>query len=341
MALPGLTLAIDHRADFETIMATGIHALTRFMESGDTSGRINGIDLPDISLWAMWAVQQYAKTVGHDDARRLYASFISTTLDYLLANRHPNLKVDAANGLVTTNGTESPVSWMNSTHNGRPIIPRSGYLVEFNALWYNALCFAAALLEGDSAYDDKCRTYRDAADKMAQPFVDMFLNDSGYLFDYVDGNYASPEVRPNMAVAIGLDYSPLNRRQRKGVLDIVTRELLTPKGLRTLSPKSYGYRPFYLGSPEEREQALHQGPARPWLMGFYAEAYFKVFGFSGVSYIDRMLIGFEDEMSNGCIGSLSQLYDGNPPFSGRGAVSHATNVAEVLRTVRLIKRFNN
>ena len=141
-----------------------------------------------------------------------------------------------------------------------------------------------------------------------------------------------------MAIAIGMDYSPLDRRQRKSVLDVVTRELLTPKGLRTLSPKSYGYRPHYLGSPEEREFAMHNGPARPWLMGFYADAYLRVFGMSGIGYIDRMLIGFEDEMTQGCIGSLSQLYDGNPPYVGRGAVSHATNVAEVLRTYRALKR---
>ena len=176
---------------------------------------------------------------------------------------------------------------------------------------------------------------------MAQPFVDTFLNDAGYLYDWVEANYAEPSVRPNMAVAIGLDYSPLTRRQRKTVLDVVTRELLTPKGLRTLSPKSYGYRPAYLGSPREREEALHQGPSRPWLMGFYADAYLKVFGMSGVGYIDRMLIGFEDDMATGCIGSLSQLYDGNPPFSGRGAVSHATNVAEVLRTIRTLKKFES
>jgi glycogen debranching enzyme len=175
---------------------------------------------------------------------------------------------------------------------------------------------------------------------MRQPFVDTFLNDGGYLYDYVNGSFADPSVRPNMAVAIGMDYSPLDRRQRKSVLDVVTRELLTPKGLRSLSPKSYGYRPFYLGSPYERELALHQGPARPWLIGFYADAYLRVFGMSGVSYIDRMLIGFEDEMSQGCVGALSQLYDGNPPFSGRGAVSHATNVAEVLRTLRTLKRLN-
>ena len=176
---------------------------------------------------------------------------------------------------------------------------------------------------------------------MKQPFIDTFLNDYGYLYDYVNGSYADPSVRPSMAIAIGLDYSPLDRRQRKGVLDVVTRELLTPKGLRTLSPKSYGYRPFYLGSPYDREMAMHNGPSRPWLMGFYADAYLKVFGRSGVSYIDRMLIGFEEEMSQGCIGSLSQLYDGNPPFSGRGAISHGTNIAEVLRTLRTLRRFDH
>lgn len=341
MSLPGLTLAIDHRADFEAIMATGSAALRRYMETDETDSRINGIDLPDIPLWAMWAVQQYAKNAGMDRARELYTDFVAAVLDYILAGGHENLKVDSDNGLLVTDGTEKPVSWMNANHEGRPIIPRSGYLVEFNALWYNALMFGAALAEGNDALASRRLAWTEAADRMKQPFIDMFLNDSGYLYDYVDGRYASPEVRPNMAVAIGLDYSPLDRRQRKGVLDVVTRELLTPKGLRTLSPKSFGYRPNYLGSPDERELALHQGPARPWLMGFYAEAYLKVFGHSGVSYIDRMLIGFEDEMTEGCVGSLSQLYDGNPPFRGRGAVSHATNVAEVLRTVRLIKRFSN
>ncbi|MDE6301786.1 MAG: amylo-alpha-1,6-glucosidase [Muribaculaceae bacterium] len=339
MALPGLTLAIDHRDDFEKIMTTAMHALERFMATGEESRRIHGIEHPDIPLWALWAVQQYAKNEGNERARQLYTEFVTSVTDYILADGHPNLKVNPDNGLLTTDGTERPVSWMNSNHDGRPVIPRSGYLVEFNALWYNALRFAAELTEGNEALAERREAWIAAADKMRQPFVNMFLNDSGYLYDYVDGRYASPEVRPNMAVAIGLDHSPLDRRQRKSVLDVVTRELLTPKGLRTLSPKSYGYRPNYLGSPAEREDALHQGPARPWLMGFYASAYLKVFGMSGVGYIDRMLIGFEDEMSEGCIGSLSQLYDANPPYRGRGAVSHATNVAEVLRTVRLIKRF--
>ncbi len=338
MALPGLTLAIDHRADFEAIMATALKALLRYADSGETSKDIRGIDLPDIPLWALWAIQQYAKWTGSDAARKLYLPAVTLLVDYVLDGRHPNLYVDPETGLLSTDGHDKAVSWMNSMLYGAPVVRRTGRLVEFNALWYNALMFAAALAEGHEDLAGRREAWLAEAEKMKQPFIDTFLNEAGYLYDFVDGAYAEPSVRPNMAIAIGLDYSPLDRRQRKRVLDVVTRELLTPKGLRTLSPKSYGYRPCYLGSPEEREFAMHNGPSRPWLIGFYADAYLRVFGMSGAGYIDRMLIGFEDEMSNQCIGSLSQLYDGNPPYTGRGAVSHATNVAEVLRTYRMLKR---
>ena len=334
MALPGATIAINHREDFEKITETALKAAKHFMETGELDPRIQGIDLPDIPLWGIWALQQYAKAYGRDEARKRYLDTIIKTINFILDQKHPFLKVDE-NGMLTTDGTQKPMSWMNASLGGRPIVARTGYLVEFNALWYNALIFASRLTEG-TPDEEK---FKGIAEKMAQPFITMFLNDYGYLYDYVNGTYADPSVRPNMAIAIGLDYSPLDRRQRKRVLEIVTRELLTPKGLRTLSPKSYGYRPNYLGSPEDREMALHNGPARPWLMGFYSDAYLKVFGMSGISYIDRMLIGFEDEMTQGCIGSLSQLYDANPPFTGRGAISHVTNVAEVLRTLTTLKKF--
>lgn len=339
MSLPGNTLAIGHREDFERIAATALAALDKFINTGEKSARIHGIDLPDIPLWATWALQQYAKMEGRQAATQKYLAELSKILDYILDGKHPNLFIND-DGLLSTDGSHVPASWMNSVVDGRPVVPRSGKIVEFNALFYNALMFAADLAADAPGYEAETKKWASHAAKMKQSFINVFLNESGYLYDYVDGNYADPSVRPNMAIAIGLDYSPLDRRQRKGVLDIVTRELLTPKGLRSLSPRSYGYRPFYLGSPLERELALHQGPARPWLMGFYAEAYLRVFGMSGVSYIDRMLIGFEDEMSQGCIGSLSQLYDGNPPFNGRGAISHATNIAEVLRTLYTLKKFN-
>ena len=334
MALPGATIAINHREDFEKIMATALKALRNFMTTGELDKRIMGIDLPDNPLWAIWAIQQYAKAYSREEASERYLGDLRAILDYILAGKHPMLYLDPENGMVSTDGTGKPMSWMNASLGGRSVVPRTGYLVEFNALWYNALVFATRLTQGE----EQAR-YQAAADKMAEPFVHTFLNDYGYLYDYVNGTYADPSVRPNMAIAIGLDYSPLDRRQRKRILDIVTRELLTPKGLRTLSPKSFGYRPNYLGSPEEREMALHNGPSRPWLIGFYSDAYLKVFGMSGVSYIDRMLIGFEDEMTQGCIGSLSQLYDANPPYVGRGAISHVTNVAEVLRTLTTLKKF--
>lgn len=339
MSLPGVTIAINHRDDYEAIMATAQKALVNFMATGQLDNRIHGIDLPDVSLWAMWALQQYRKAYGSEQTRERYMAFICQILDYIIANRHPNLRLED-NGLVFSAGTSTPISWMNAAHDGRPIIPRTGYLVEFNALWYNALMFASQLAEGVETLADQRAQWLEIAGKLKESFQQTFINDYGYLFDYVHGNYADPSVRPNMAVAIGLDHSPLDRKQRKSVLDVVTRELLTPKGLRTLSPKSFGYRPFYIGSPEDRELALHNGTARPWLIGFYAEAYLKVFGMSGVGYVDRMLIGFEDEMSGvGCVGSLSQLYDGNPPFSAHGAISHAVNVGEVLRTLTNLKKF--
>lgn len=339
IALPGTTLAINHNEDFHDIMATASKALENYIENELLDPRIHGIDLPDVPLWAVWSIQQYAKALGFDAARERYMPFIAKILNWIIAGGHANLQVETS-GLVGTTGTNTPVSWMNVTSNGWPLIPRSGLLVEFNALWYNALMFAYNLSEGVDTYAKDRETWLTIADQAKPAFIDTFLNDYGYLYDYVNGHHADLAVRPNMAIAIGLDYSPLDRRQRKGVLDVVTRELLTPKGLRTLSPKSYGYQPFYVGSPEERERAYHNGPARPWLMGMCADAYIKVFGMSGISYIDRMLIGFEDEMSQNCIGTISQLYDGNPPFTGRGAISQATNVAEVLRTLRNLKKLN-
>ncbi len=342
MALPGSTLCIDHPKDFEQIFATASAALLKFLDKGMTDTVIQNLDAPDIPLWALWAVQEYAARYGMEQTRANYGDFVSRVIDDILADKHPNLHVDDR-GLIETAGHRTAASWMAATMPGStvPLIPRTGYLVELNALWYDALQFAIELFDGDSAFDDRREKWSGVSASFAPAFISMFLNEAGYLWDYVERSGPNPEVRPNMAIAIGLRHTPLDRRQRKGVLDVVTRELLTPKGLRTLSPKSGNYRPLYVGTPEERAKAHHNGPARPWLMGFYASAYLKVFGMSGVGYIDRMLIGFEEEMSQGCIGSLSQLYDGNPPFNGHGAVSHAVNVAEVLRALTTLRKFES
>ena len=339
IALPGCTLAIDHTEDYHVIMDTFLKALRRFLDDGIKDKTIHEIDLPDIPLWVIWALQQYRHFEGMEACRKLYGEEILALISDIISGKVPNLNLDD-NGLLSTSGRDVPVSWLSASINGKPIIPRSGYLVEFNALWYNALCFACALYEDMPEKEAELKPLADIAARAKQSFIEVFLNDFGYLYDYVDGAYTDLSVRPDMAIAIGLDYSPLDRRQRKKVLDFVTRELLTPKGLRSLSPKSQGYNPIYVGGPIEREYAVHQGPARPWLFGFYADAYLRVFGYSGISFIERMLIGYDDEMTEGCIGSLSEMYDGNPPYTGRGAVSTAKNVGEILRILKNVKELN-
>lgn len=339
IALPGCTLAIDHEDDYHAITGTFLKALHKFLDEGIKDSTIHEIDLPDIPLWTIWALQQYKHFAGVKECRERYGEDVLSLIEAIIEDKVPNLHL-TANGLLTTNGRDIPVSWLSASINGKPIIPRSGFLVEFCALWYNALCFAVALYEDVDEKKEYLTKLKSIADKCKESFINTFLNDYGYLYDYVEGSYVDLSVRPDMAIAIGLDYSPLDRRQRRKVLDFVTRELLTPKGLRSLSPKSQGYNPIYVGGPIEREHAVHQGPARPWLFGFYADAYLKVFGYSGISFIGRMLIGYDDEMTEGCIGSLSEMYDGNPPYTGRGAVSTAKNVGEILRCLRTVKELN-
>lgn len=340
MSLPGTTFLINHPKEFDEIMNTAIKALYKFMESGQLDKNLQLIDLPDIPLWAIWAIQSYAKKFGLEDTKIKYGQFVTDLLNYIIDRKHPYLILND-NGLVWADGKQKPISWMDSSNaDGTPIVPRSGYLVEFNALWYNALSFGIALLENGKENESQIEKWKLIANTASESFINTFMNDFGYLYDYVDGNYTDLSVRPNMIIAAGLDYSPLDKRQRKSVLDVVTRELLTPKGLRTLSPKSFGYNPTYHGTPEEREKAYFQGTVRPWLISFFTDAYIKVFGVSRIPFIERMMIGFEDEMSQGCIGSLSELYDGNPPFTGRGAISFATNVAGVLSVLRLFKNLH-
>lgn len=339
IALPGCTLAIDHQSDYEAIMETFLKSLIRFLHEGVKDKTIGEIDLPDIPLWTIWAIQQYRRSVNSTACRERYGKDVKELVEAIREGKVPNLYFNS-DGLLYTHGEHTPVTWLSASINGKPIIPRTGYIVEFNALWYNAVRFLISLYENDESEHFYVEGLRELAATIKESFLATFLNDFGYLYDYVNGSYTDLEVRPNMAIAIGLEYSPLDRRQRKKVLDLCTRELLTPKGLRSLSPKSYSYNPTYVGGPIEREYAVHQGPARPWLFSFYADAYFKVFGLSGLSFIERMLIGYEDEMTEGCIGSLSEMYDGNPPYTGRGAVSTAKNVGEILRTIKNVKEFN-
>ena len=339
ISLPGLTLSIEEQDYFELVMKTATVGLREFMQEKPISVKIYEIEQPDVLLWAVWTMQQYAKETSKEKCKDMYGDLIKEIIIYIMNNKHPNLFLDD-NGLVRTNGRDFAVTWMNSTVNGQPVIPRTGYIVEFNALWYNALMFVGSLFERDEQEDDFCEMLIDLADKCKYSFVSTFLNDYGYLFDYVDGNMMDWSVRPNMIFPVAFDFSPLNQEQKKKVLDVCTRELLTPKGLRTLSPKSGGYNPMYVGPQTQRDYAYHQGTAWPWLGGFYMEACLKLFKRTRLSFIERQMVGYEDEMMNHCLGTIPELFDGNPPFKGRGAISFAMNVAEILRTLELLEKYN-
>lgn len=338
IALPGLTLSIEETHYFDLVMKTAQKGLLEFIEGKPLSVHIYEMEQPDVPLWAVWCVQQYARKEGFDKCLENYGDFVKTVVKFIEQGKHPNLQV-MENGLLYTNGKDKAVTWMNATVGGRPVIPRTGYIVEFNALWYNALKFCEHLARLADCPKDAKHLEKFAA-KVKASFVDTFLNDYGYLYDYVGGNVIDWNVRPNMIFAVALDYSPLDQDQKKSVLDFCTRELLTPKGLRSLSPKSGGYNPMYVGTQNQRDLVYHQGTAWPWLGGFYMEACLKIYKRTRLSFIERQLVGYEDEMINHCVGTIPELFDGNPPFRGRGAISFAINVAEILRTLELLERYN-
>ena len=342
IAMPGITLSIGEVEMYEKYMETAAKAIRSYINKEPLPVAIYEMEQPDTLLWAIWCIQQYGKYVSRQKCNELYGDLLREMIKFIRDGKHSNLFLHD-NGLLYSNGRDRAVTWMNAQSNGRPITPRSGYIVEFNALWYNALKFYEQILSENGGEEDKALAAQFAAEaeKTARSFKEVFLNEYGYLLDYVDGQMMDWSVRPNQLFAIALDFSPLDMKERKSVLDICTKELVTPKGIRSLSPKSGGYNPMYIGRQEQRDFAYHQGTAWPWLTGFYLEAYLRVYRMSGVNYIERQLIGFEEELFYHCVGTIPELFDGNPRFSGRGAISFAMNVSGILRAIRLLEKYNN
>lgn len=339
ISLPGLTITNGEFDKFEAVMATAEKGIREFIEGEPLTVKIYEMNQPDVLLWAVWCIQQYGKLTDMSTAFKKYGKLVRDIMEYIHLGNHPGLTVHDNGLLYAAGGQDRAITWMNSQANGRPIVPRSGYIVEVNALWYNCLKFAEELSLFNKD-EDSAAIIAAAADKAKQGFLDVFMNQHGYLLDYVDGPMMDWSVRPNMIFPVAFDYSPLDQKQKKVILDLCTKELLTPKGLRSLSPKSGGYNPMYVGPQAQRDYAYHQGTAWPWLGGFYMEACLKVYGRSKVGFIERQLVGYEEELFYHCIGTIPELFDGNPPFHGRGAISFAMNVAEIMRVVKLLDKYN-
>lgn len=340
ISLPGLTLTLGDSATFEAVVDTMVNRMKGGLfpnMGGDKNPAFNSVDAP---LWFFWSLQQYSQYTGlPEKVWKKYEKPMKSILKGFKAGQAFNIQMHN-NGLIYAGAEGKALTWMDAVYNGVPVTPRSGYAVEINALWYNAICFTLELAEKEN--DKKfIEEWKDVPELINKSFLEVFWNDEkNYLADYVNGSTKDWSVRPNMVIAASLDYSPLTKEMKKAVVDVVSSELLTPRGLRTLSPKNMDYKGVCEGNQETRDKAYHQGTVWPWLLEPYCRAYLKLHKNSGVAHVKEILYGFEEEMMNHGIGSVSEIYNGDPPHQAKGTISQAWSVAALLQMFKMIESYN-
>jgi len=330
ISLPGLTIALDDPKTFRAVVDTQIDKMKDglFPNMGkDTDPAFNSVDAP---LWFFWSLQQYANEYqAHEEIWKKYKKPMQNILEAYRHGAPFNIHMHD-NGLIFSGEPGRSLTWMDAVIHGKPVTPRIGYDVEINALWYNAVRFALELARNarDSRFISQ---WKEIPEKTGKSFIEHFWNpELGYCADYVNGNYRDFSVRPNMVIAASLPYTPLSDEMINSILGIVERELLTPKGLRTLSPNDPAYIGIYEGDQASRDAAYHQGTVWPWLLQPYAMAYLKLHKTSGIGHLRKIVEGFESDMSEYGVGTVGEIFDGDPPHLPRGSISQAWSVAALL-----------
>jgi predicted glycogen debranching enzyme len=338
IALPGLALARQSKKLqlYREVLDTQVERMKDglFPNMGTIGNpAFNSVDAP---LWFFWSVQQYLENGGVDAWDR-YGEALKSVLDAFKNGTAFNIMM-RENGLIYADAPGKSLTWMDAVVNGIPITQRKGYAVEINALWYNAVCFALEMAR--QVKDRKfIKEYENLPELINSSFQELFCDHQrGYLADYVnDDEGKNYFVRPNMVVAVSLPYSMLTKDQMKRVLDIANKELVTPRGLRTLSPGNPFYKGTYHGDQEERDNAYHNGTVWPWLFGPFCEGWLKVYGKQGEQRIRKLIYGLEEVMNEHGVSTISEIYDGDPPHAPNGAISQAWSVGEVLRIIDLLE----
>ena len=334
LALPGLTLCNKGDAKlFEKILSDLI------TENQDSF--LHGSDQVESPLRLFEAVQQLAAFTGDEaGAWKKYGKFLKQVLQSYIAGR-PEVRLHD-NGLLWAEKPGVALSWMNAYIDGKPVTERRGYQVETNCFWYNAGCWT---LDMESRYGKPgAFTQRLAEIKAAVEacFYDLFWVEARrHLADYVDENGQNVFTRPNQLYACSLAYSPVSEEVQAEILHAVSRELVTTRGIRTLSPKNPRYRSRYEGNQIDRDTATHNGCTRPWLLGAYVAASFKLFGPSFVRKAQELIAGFEEDLNVHGIAAVAEIYDGDPPYIPHGAINSAMSVAEILRVKYLINQYKD
>ena len=331
ISLPGLTLVKGDTKTFHAVTKTMLRELKEGLFPNLGHGKEASYNSADTSLWFFWALHQYVRMTGETTGLwNSYGKAMKNILNqYKKGTRHQIRMHD--NELIWAGEPGNAVTWMDAIVNGKPVTGRIGFPVEINALWYEAIRFALQLADeaGDKEFVSRWEKYPALIETS---FKIMFWDEErGYLADYATYDDKDFTIRPNMVIAAAMPYTPVTLDMKIGVLQKAKNELLTPRGLRSLSPRFPEYKGRYSGNQQERDLAYHQGTAWPWLLGPFAEAWIDLYGKRGEEFIRSLYNGFESVMTEAGVGTLSEIHDGDPPHEPRGAISQAWSVAELLR----------
>ena len=291
----------------------------------------------DASLWFVYAADAYVQATGDETTwRQTLGPACERMAEAFLAGTQFNIQVDPTDGLLACGDAATQLTWMDAKCGNVVFTPRHGKPVEVNALWYHALCILAERTA--SSQPGQQRRWADLAERTAVSFAAAFWNERGQcLYDVVRNDTADPAVRPNQIFAVSLGHSPLDPAQQQAVVRIVEERLLTPFGLRSLCPRHPAYAGRYQGNPFERDSVYHQGTVWGWLIGPYVEAALRVQGFSPEARVRlrERLMPLVRHLDEAGMGSVSEVFDGDPPHRPGGCIAQAWSVAELLRAWRL------
>ena len=338
IALNGLTLATNRAEVAKSILFEFSQHLSEGMLPNrfPDAGEIPEYNTVDATLWYFEAIRAYVENTGDYDFVRenLYEKLVNV-IDWHVYGTRYRIKVDSDN-LLYSGERGVQLTWMDAKIGDFVVTPRTGKAVEIQALWYNALCVMAHYAEtfGDVKGAER---YVKMASECKNSFNRVFWNErEECLFDVINGDEKDASVRPNQIFAVSLPNTMLGIGQAQKIVKKVEDELLTPVGLRSLSPKDKDYCPVYTGSPFERDSAYHQGTVWAWLIGAFVDAYRKVYpnGRQTETRVGEILAGFKNHLNEAGIGQISEIFDAEPPFKPRGCFAQAWSVAEVLRVSR-------